>query len=182
MERDYSNNKIQDFLKPRRGKIQQGYYSCKNPDKYVGDISKIVFRSSWEFKFLRWCDNTPSVIKFSSEPMSIPYMDPIDKRVHQYYIDFWVEMKEKDGHVGRWLIEIKPERNIIIPPEPKNQTASALSNHISQVKRVMKNIAKFQAARNFAKIQNMKFAVLRLNRTTEEFEFVIWEKGAVNGI
>jgi len=114
--------------------------------------------------------------------MSIPYMDPIDKRVHQYYIDFWVEMKEKDGHVGRWLIEIKPERNIIIPPEPKNQTASALSNHISQVKRVMKNIAKFQAARNFAKIQNMKFAVLRLNRTTEEFEFVIWEKGAVNGI
>lgn len=173
---------IKSFLKPRRGKIMQGYYVCKRPDKYVGDITQIIFRSSWEFKFLRWCDNTESVKKFSSEPMSIPYMDPVDRRVHQYFIDFWVEMQNSEGGIDRWLIEIKPERHLIIPPEPKNPTGKALANHISQVKRVLKNLAKFQAARNYSKIQNMKFAVLRMNRTTEEFEFIIWETGAENGL
>ena len=102
-------HRIQDFLKPRRGKIQQGYYSCRHPEKYVGDLSKIVFRSSWEFKFLRWCDNTPSVLRFSSEPISIPYLDPIDHRIHEYFIDFWVEMVDSEKAVKRWLIEVKPE-------------------------------------------------------------------------
>ena len=175
-------NRIQNFLKPRKGNIQQGYYSCRNPQKYVGDLSSIVYRSSWEFKFLKWCDTTASVLKFSSEPMCIPYLDPVDKRVHNYYVDFWAEMIGSDGNIGRWLIEIKPERHVVMPPEPKCQTAKAIGNHIEQVKRVMKNLAKFQAARNYARMQNMKFAVLRLNRTTEEFEFVIWEKGATNGI
>ena len=173
---------IQDFLKPRRGKIQQGYYSCRHPEKYVGDRSKIVFRSSWEFKFLRWCDNTQSVKRFSSEPISIPYLCPVDRKVHQYFVDFWIEMQDEAGNFSRWLIEVKPERHLIIPEEPKRQTIVSMTNHINQVKRVLKNLAKFQAARNFAKMQNMKFGVLRLNRTTEEFEFVLWEKGAANGI
>lgn len=182
MGRDYSQHKIQDFLKPRRGKIQQGYYTCKNPDKYVGDLSKIVYRSSWEFKFLRWCDNTPAVKKFSSEPFSIPYLDPVDKRVHNYFIDYWMELEKEDGTLQRWIVEVKPARHVAMPDPPKNQTAKSLANHISQVKRVMKNIAKFQAARNYAKQQKMKFAVLRLNRTTEKFEFVKWEKGAEDGL
>ena len=147
----------------------------------MGDITKIVFRSSWEFKFFKWCDNSSSILRFSSEPVSIPYMCPVDKRIHQYYIDCWIERVDEEGKVSRWLIEIKPERETIIPPMPKKQSATALANHISQVKRVMKNLAKFQAARNFALKQNMKFAVLRLNRTTENFEFVIWEEGAANG-
>ena len=175
-------NRIQDFLKPRHGKIQQGYYNCKHPYKYVGDLTSIVYRSSWEFKFLRWCDNTESVLKFSSEPIHIPYLSPIDKRVHEYFVDFWVEMKDADGNVNRWLIEIKPERHIVMPEPPKVQTTKSLANHISQVKRVLTNLAKFQAARNFCKMQNMKFGVLRLNRTTEEFEFVVWEKEAPNGL
>lgn len=153
----------------------QGYYVCKHPEKYVGDLSNVVFRSSWEFKFMRWCDNTPAVRRFSSEPMCIPYMDPIDHRVHDYFIDFWVEIADENGKLNRWLIEVKPERHLVIPNEPKNQTAKSLKNHIDQVKRVMKNLAKFHAARNFAKMQNMQFGVLRLNRTTEEFEFINWE-------
>jgi hypothetical protein len=174
--------KIQDFLKPRRGQTyQQGYYNPKNPAKYVGDITKIVFRSSWEFKFLVWCDNTPQVLRYSSEPISIPYMNPVDRRVHQYFIDMWVEILEESGKVTRWLVEIKPERNLVMPKEPKNPTTKTLKNHLGQVKRVMMNLAKFQAARNFAKFQNMKFGVLRLNRTSGQFEFVIWEKGAENG-
>lgn len=174
-------NKIQDFLKPRKGKIRQGYYTCRHPEKYVGDLANIVFRSSWEFKFLKWCDNSPSVLKFASEPIAIPYMCSVDHKVHNYYIDFWAEMIDRDGKVSRWLIEIKPERHLIIPPEPKNPTAKAMMNHIDHVKRVMKNLSKFRAARNFAKIQNMKFAVLRLDRTSGEFEFLLWEKGAENG-
>lgn len=160
----------------------QGYYLCKHPEKYVGDLSKIVFRSSWEFKFLRWCDNTDSVLRFASEPMSIPYMNPIDRKVHQYFIDFWVEMIDAEKVVTRWLVEIKPERNLMMPKEPKVMSGMALKNHVSQVKRVVQNIAKCQAAKNYAAMQNMKFMVLRLNRTTGDFEFVLWEKGAQNGL
>ena len=53
---------IKTFLKPRAGKIRQGYFRPANPAKYVGDPAQIIFRSSWEFKFLKWCDSSPTVI------------------------------------------------------------------------------------------------------------------------
>ena len=62
------NNKpksIKDTLKPRRGKIRQGYFIPKNPDKYDGDLSQIIYRSSWEYKFLKFCDDNEKILKYS---------------------------------------------------------------------------------------------------------------------
>lgn len=129
---------------------------------------------------MRWCDNTPAVLKFSAEPICIPYVDLVDKRVHQYYIDFWAEMLNPDGTSAKHLIEIKPEREAIMPKPPLRQTPKSLENHIAQVKRVLKNLSKFKAAKAYSAQNGMKFSVLRLNRTTEEFEFVKWENDATN--
>lgn len=175
---------IQDYLKPRRsGKIQQGYYNPKNPNKYIGDLSKIIYRSSWEFKFLRLCDESPNIVRYSSEPISIPYLSPIDKRVHKYYIDFYVEQKCSDGQVQRWFIEVKPAKHTKMPKKPKKESVKSLGNYVSAVKRFLVNREKFKAARNYAKQQNMMFGVISLNRNNKSFELVEWdEKRIVNGL
>ena len=167
---------IQDFLKPRRGKIHQGYYVPKHPHKYIGDLSKIVFRSDWEYRFLRHCDNSDDIVRYASEPVAIPYLNPLDKRVHNYYIDFYIEMRNAEGRVSPWLIEVKPVKHTILPTEPKNPTLKAMENHIGQVRRVLQNIAKFKAADNYAKQSGAVFGVLHLDRTNGRFVFVDWKK------
>ena len=74
---EYSD-KIQDFLKPRKGKIKQGYYMPENKEKYIGDISKIIYRSNWEKRFLHFCDFNSSVYRYNSEPFSIK---PLNKNI-----------------------------------------------------------------------------------------------------
>ena len=101
---------IKNFLKPRAGAIRQGYFKPANPDKYVGDPTQIIFRSSWEFKFLKWCDSSPTIIAYSSEPVGILYYSPLDKRGHTYYVDFYIVTKDTDGNEQKWLIEVKPNK------------------------------------------------------------------------
>ncbi len=101
---------IHDFLKPQRGKVKQGYFTPKNPDKYKGDVTKIIYRSSWELKFLSYCDNTDSVIEYASEPVCIPYWNPILKKESTYWVDCYMAVKSQEGVVTRWLIEIKPNK------------------------------------------------------------------------
>lgn len=91
----------------------KGYFKPKNPSKYKGKPTNIVFRSSWECKFMSYLDLHPDIESWASEEFSIPYRSPIDNRIHRYYPDFWV--KKKDGTV--LVIEVKPMKDRI-PPEP----------------------------------------------------------------
>ena len=113
---------IKTFLKPRAGKIQQGYFKPVNPDKYIGKLDQIIFRSSWEFKFLKWLDSSPTVLAYASEPVGIPYLSPLDKRAHTYYVDFYVVTKDNSGNQQKWLIEIKPNKYTKPPTVPKTMT------------------------------------------------------------
>ena len=54
----------------------RGKYEVKNPDKYVG-LKKPTYRSSWEAAFMRFCDNHPSISKWASESVKIPYVNPL---------------------------------------------------------------------------------------------------------
>src|SRR3990172_5400253 len=98
---------IKDYLKPNPlARTQQGYYVPINTKKYLGEKDKIIYRSSWEFLFLRWCDSSDNVIMYSNEPIGIPYFNPFKKRVGRYFIDFYVHTT--DGERDKfWLIEIK---------------------------------------------------------------------------
>ena len=53
----------------------QGKYTLKNPEKYMANRQP-TYRSSWEFAFMRFCDEHPSVEKWASEAVKIPYRNP----------------------------------------------------------------------------------------------------------
>ena len=82
----------------------KGKYKPHNQQKYIGDPSNIIYRSMWERKCMKYFDNNPSVIKWSSEELAIPYYDSLSKRVRNYYPDFLIKIKNKDGQQKTHLI------------------------------------------------------------------------------
>ena len=72
-----------------------GLYKPLNPKKYRGNPSRIVYRSLWEKKYMKYCDTTPGILEWGSEEIIIPYISPIDKRPHRYYPDFYIKVREK---------------------------------------------------------------------------------------
>lgn len=159
------NKKIQDFLKPRNGSYRQGYFKPANPEKYIGDRAPI-FRSSWEFKFLKWCDLSPTVIKYASEPVGIKFINPLDKRGHIYYVDFYIIVQDAEGREHKYLVEVKPNKFIVPPKRPERMTDKATANYVYASKQYIVNQAKFEAARNFAAQKGVKFGII-----TENFLF-----------
>ena len=65
-------------------------FKPKNVEKYVGDATKITCRSLWERNVCKFCDENQSVQKWSFEEVVIPYMSPIDQKVHNYFPDFYL--------------------------------------------------------------------------------------------
>lgn len=159
---------IKSFLKPRNGekRPRQGYFRPVNPDKYMGDINQIIFRSSWEFKFLQWCDLSPTILKYASEPVGIVYYSPLDHRPHRYWVDFYIIVRDKDGGEHKYLVEVKPNKYIVPPPRPDRMTNKQTANYLYAAKQYILNQAKFEAARNFATERGVKFGII-----TENFLF-----------
>jgi hypothetical protein len=159
-----------NFMKsqtPRQNShYKQGYYSPANPEKYVGDINAIIFRSSWEFKFMRFCDSNPNVVSWCSEPLGVPYFDPLSKTGRTYYIDFAIVVVDRDGNATRWLIEVKPSKHISPPKTPLRMTDKQTTNFLYSAKQYIVNQAKFEAAKQFAAERGFKFGII-----TENFIF-----------
>ena len=82
----------------------QGKFSPKNYKKYKGDPTNIIYRSSWELTFMKYCDSNPNVLEWGSEEIVIPYKSPLDNRYHRYFVDFYIKVKEKTGVVKKYLI------------------------------------------------------------------------------
>ncbi len=87
---------------------QQGMYQLENPDKYVGDQESIRYMSSWELRVHQFFDRNPNILKWSSEPIGIPYVKPTTQRIHEYFVDYWVLYVDKEGMVCEEFIEVKP--------------------------------------------------------------------------
>lgn len=135
----------------RTMKYYQGKYIVKNPQKYMGDVSNVIYRSSWELKFLNWCDNNPHVVKFSSEETIIPYVSPIDNKPHRYFVDFKIVLS-----TGKtYLIEIKPASQTV-PPVGTKKTKRLLQETAT----FLVNQAKWHAAERFANSRGWEFKVL----------------------
>jgi len=134
----------------------QGKFKPSNPSKYRGDIHQIVYRSSWEIKYMKWCDTNPAVLEWGSETEVIPYKSPVDNRVHRYFVDFYVKIKAKDGAITKYLIEIKPEKFTKPPAIPQRKT----KKFIQEVFQYGTNQAKWKAAEEYCIDRGMKFLVL----------------------
>lgn len=128
----------------------QGYYHPKHPEKYIGDLNKIIFRSSWELKFNQFLDSNPNVINWGSESVAIPYIKPTDQRVHKYYPDYFVVYKDKNGIEHREMIEIKPL---------KQAKLSKRANLYEQVTYAI-NVAKWESAKRWCDQHGITFRVV----------------------
>jgi len=134
-----------------------GQYKPINPRKYKGDPTKIIYRSMWERKFMVFCDNNDSIIEWGSEEVIIPYRCPTDGRVHRYYPDFYIKVKDVNGFLKKYLIEVKPKKQTIPPDDkPKKKTAAWKR----EVLTFMKNHAKWEAAKDFCEDRQMNFLIL----------------------
>ena len=108
-----------------RDKYKNGIYSVINPNKYLGDINMVIFRSGWEYKLYRWLDMNDKVVKWNVEGITIPYqMEDNGKwKTLSYHPDCYAEVQKGDGTIDRLVIEIKPYAETIPPVMSKNMTA-----------------------------------------------------------
>jgi len=134
----------------------KGRYRIQNPKKYKGDVFDVIYRSSWEFKFMKWCDFNSSILEWGSETMVIPYKSPVDNKIHRYFVDFYIKVLDKNGLITKYLIEIKPERFTKPPLIPQKQT----KKFIEEVFTYGVNQSKWKAANIFCEDRGWKFLVL----------------------
>jgi len=134
----------------------KGTFTPTNPTKYKGDNKVIIYRSSWELRFMNYCDKNPSIIEWSSEEIVIPYKSPIDGRVHRYFVDFYCKIRNKQGVVEKTLIEIKPKKFTKPPVKKKRVTKT----YLNEVRQWGINNAKWEAAKRWSKKKGMKFVIL----------------------
>ena len=141
----------------------KGFFRPTNPEKYNGDPKNIVYRSLWEAKFFRYCDRRPEVEWWSSEELAIPYLSPIDGKMHRYYPDVILNKKMNENHFETVMIEIKPKKQTL-PPDigKKNNTPSGRISrrYINEVKTFGINDAKWKAARVFCSSRGWKFEIM----------------------
>jgi len=134
----------------------QGFFKPLNPNKYRGKSAQnIVYRSSWELKLMMHLDKHPDVIWWSSEEVIIPYVSPIDGRVHRYFPDFVVHLKNAQGKTETIMIEVKPRSQAV---EPKKQP-KVTKRYLNEVMTWGINSAKWQAAREYCADRGWKFEI-----------------------
>lgn len=149
-------------LKPNSsGPFVQGYYKVHNPEKYAGDPRVVIFRSSWERKFMILCDLTAQIVRWGSEPVKIKYISPIDHKEHIYNVDFFIEVVDNDGKRHKYIVEIKPSAQISREPVLEGRiTEKKLMRHAELSKMYTINKAKQIAAIKWAQDRDMKYVVL----------------------
>ena len=130
-------------------------YKPENPRKYKGDYKNIICRSSWERKFCRWCDLNESILEWGSEEFFIPYRAP-DGKVRRYFPDFIMKVKETNGEVKTYVIEVKPLRQTRPPKKRKRVTKS----YIYECTTYAVNQAKWKAADEWCKDHKIEFKII----------------------
>lgn len=101
---------------------RQGKFKPLHPEKYKGDPTGICYRSSYELKFMNYCDLNESISEWKSEEFFVAYRSPIDNRIHRYFPDFFIKYKDKEGNIRKVVIEVKPAKDLKMPNQsPKRK-------------------------------------------------------------
>ena len=134
----------------------KGKYYPSFPRKYKGDPTNIIYRSLWERKFMVYCDKNTKILEWGSEEIALPYRSPIDNRVHRYFPDFYMKVKETNGKIKNYVIEVKPAKQTKPPTKPKRQT----KGYIREAYEYARNQAKWKAAREYCADRMWEFKVI----------------------
>ena len=145
------------------GSPSKGHYLIQNVEKYIG-ITPILYRSSWEFAFCRFCDLNDKVVKWSCESLEIPYQitnKNMQIENHRYYPDFYVEMttNEQDKY-DRLVIEIKPKHETEYPVPQKKQTLKTLENYEYALMTYKKNLHKWAFTKDWCERRGLKYIII----------------------
>lgn len=165
----------------KKGETHQGFlhekYQLKFPEKYIGNPNLIIYRSSWELAFCRWCDVSPSILRWSSEPIKIPYYDRVSKLdeckklgldpnnprnwvVKNYNTDFWIEIDKSGQRPEKWFVEVKPKDKLKKPIPPQGKITLKEQKRFNKLaKEYLINEAKFAALDEWAKKNGAKFFI-----------------------
>ena len=134
----------------------KGKYYPTSPHKYKGDPTNITFRSLWERKFMVYCDSNANVLEWASEEISIDYVSPVDRRPHRYFPDFYMKVRESNGSIKKYVIEVKPLKQCSPPKKPKRQT----KRYITEAYTYATNPAKWKQAREYCADRMWEFKVI----------------------
>jgi len=133
-----------------------GTFRPSNPQKYVGDYKNIIYRSSWECRVMNWLDKNPNIISWASEEIIIPYKSPVDGRMHRYFPDFVVKVRNQDGKTKTMMLEVKPKKQTKEPEKKKRVT----KQYIQEVVTWGVNQAKWQAATEYCLDRGWEFKLI----------------------
>jgi len=150
---------IKNVRPTKKSGFNQGYYNPVNPEKYAGS-TPIIYRSSWERKFMIWCDSNPLVLLWSSEPVEIEYLYRKDQKIHTYNPDFYIRVQQDDGKVKEFIVEIKPKQQLMKPEPPKKNSKKAVESYKFLAEQYVKNMDKYVAAKAYCKSREWGFIVL----------------------
>lgn len=131
-------------------KFAQGKFNIKNIEKYMGNRTPI-YRSGWEFVFMKFLDENPAVINWASEPIKIPYRNPLTGKQTIYVPDFFITYVDKNSIQHSEMIEVKPANQSM--QERVGKSSYNRAHYIL-------NQAKWAAARAFCRQNNIQFRVV----------------------
>ena len=134
----------------------KGRYFPSNPKKYKGNPNQIIYRSLWERKVMVYCDKNDAILEWGSEEIIVPYLSPWDGRIHRYFPDFYMKVRQADGSTKKFIIEVKPKSQCKQPiKNPKRRT----TKWFNEVKTFAINQAKWKSAKEFCKDKGMEFKI-----------------------
>ena len=137
---------------------RKGLYKPKFPEKYKGNPCNIVFRSSWEYKLMKYFDLSGNIVQWQSEELWIPYRSPIDRKVHRYFPDFLICVVDKNGNKTTKIIEVKPKKQTI-PPKLKSNGTKPTKRYLTEVMTYGINSAKWNAAKDYCSDRKWEFLI-----------------------
>ena len=143
----------------RTGGTKHGEYIVKNRDKYIG-TKMPKYRSSWEERWCYWFDHNNNVIKWGFEMLTIPYFYQVDKKTHRYITDFYAEIKDNKGEIRKYVIEVKPYQQTLLPKAPKNQNKKAQNRYLTEMTTFVKNKNKWDSAIAYCEKKGLRFMIL----------------------
>ena len=135
----------------------KGKYIPINPKKYVGNSSQVIYRSLWERKLMVYCDRNDNIIEWGSEEVIVPYRSPWDGKMHRYFPDFYMKVKQTNGTHKKFIIEVKPKAQCKEPNKtPKRKTRK----WYKEVQTWGINQAKWKSATDYCENRGMEFKIL----------------------
>jgi hypothetical protein len=131
-------------------------YKPSHPEKYQGNPNNIICRSSWERRFCYYCDHNSDIVSWASEEFCIKYISPVDNRIHRYFPDYLIKVKEQSGNIKTYVIEVKPKKQTVAPKKKSRVTKT----YLNECRTYAVNQAKWKAAEEWCKDRLLEFKII----------------------